>query len=222
MHLLPSHPEAIQQNLQVHRVGGCSQLCGSPVSKQPSFFKYPSPESNGSRSLRSPESLTLCFIRLSPKISLTINLLTPYQCGGNFSASLPMQTSKSFPFHTLLAMPKIRTDQQPKQVRRSWLPLTPGSCLPNDKTFYSLAGVTIFYDCVIFLLPIPILMHLQINNRRKMALIAMFVLGLFTTVCSILRLIQIITIAKTGNSTMLVLWGTIEMNVGVSLFLSCP
>jgi len=119
-------------------------------------------------------------------------------------------------------MPKIRTDQQPKQVRRSWLPLTPGSCLPNDKTFYSLAGVTIFYDCVIFLLPIPILMHLQINNRRKMALIAMFVLGLFTTVCSILRLIQIITIAKTGNSTMLVLWGTIEMNVGVSLFLSCP
>lgn len=91
-----------------------------------------------------------------------------------------------------------------------------GTCLPNDKTFYTLAGVTIFYDCVIFLLPIPILMQLQINNRRKVALIGMFVLGLFTTICSIMRLIQIITIAKTGNSTMLVLWGTIEMNVGVS------
>jgi hypothetical protein len=59
-------------------------------------------------------------------------------------------------------------------------------------------------------------MQLQINNRRKAALIGMFVLGLFTTICSIMRMVQIITIAKTGNSTMLVLWGTIEMNVGVS------
>ena len=42
-----------------------------------------------------------------------------------------------------------------------------------------------------------------------------FLLGLFTTICSIMRMVQIITIAKTGNSTMLVLWGTIEMNVGV-------
>jgi hypothetical protein len=68
-------------------------------------------------------------------------------------------------------------------------------------------------------LPIPLLVSLQINIRRKSALIAVFLLGLFTTVCSIMRMVQIITIAKTGNSTMLVLWGTIEMNVGVSFFL---
>lgn len=95
--------------------------------------------------------------------------------------------------------------------------MTPGKCLPNDKTFYALAGVTILYDCIIFLLPIPILLQLQINARRKAGLIGMFVLGLFTTVCSVMRMVQIITIAKTGNSTMLVLWGTIEMNVGVSI-----
>jgi hypothetical protein len=89
--------------------------------------------------------------------------------------------------------------------------------LPNDKTFYATASVSIFYDCVIFLLPIPILLQLQINTRRKAALIGMFVLGLFTTICSIMRMIQIITISKTGNSTQLVLWGTIEMNVGVSI-----
>lgn len=91
-------------------------------------------------------------------------------------------------------------------------------CLPNDTTFYALSGVTIFFDCVIFLLPIPVLLQLQINTRRKIALIGVFTLGIFTTVCSIMRMVQIITIAKTGNSTMLVLWGTIEMNVGVS----CP
>lgn len=32
-----------------------------------------------------------------------------------------------------------------------------------------------------------------------------------------MRMVQIITIAKNGNSTMLVLWGTIEMNIGVRL-----
>jgi len=79
-----------------------------------------------------------------------------------------------------------------------------------------MAAVTIFFDCIIFLLPIPILAQLQVNRRRKVGLIFVFLLGLFTTICSILRMVQIITIAQTGNSTMLVLWGTIEMNVGVS------
>ncbi|KFZ11174.1 hypothetical protein V501_04875 [Pseudogymnoascus sp. VKM F-4519 (FW-2642)] len=106
---------------------------------------------------------------------------------------------------------------QCKPVRKSWLPKTPGSCLPNDTTFYALAAITIIFDCIIFVLPIPLLYSLQINIRRKIALMTVFLLGLFTTICSIMRMVQIITIAKTGNSTMLVLWGTIEMNVGISL-----
>lgn len=100
-------------------------------------------------------------------------------------------------------------------VRKSWRPRLPGQCLPNDITFYVLAAITIFCDIVIFLMPIPLLMKVQINLRRKFGLIGIFALGLFTTVCSIMRMVQIITIAKNGNSTMLVLWGTIEMNVGV-------
>lgn len=105
---------------------------------------------------------------------------------------------------------------QCKPVQKSWRPKTPGQCLPNDITFYVLAAITIFCDVVIFLMPIPLLAKVQINMRRKIALIAIFMLGLFTTICSVMRMVQIITIAKTGNSTMLVLWGTIEMNVGVS------
>ena len=101
------------------------------------------------------------------------------------------------------------------QIQKSLRPARPGHCLPDDKTFYALAAVTIFFDCVIFLLPIPLLVRVQISRRRKVGLIGVFVLGLFTTVCSILRMVQIKTIAKNGNSTMLVLWGTIEMNVGV-------
>lgn len=63
-------------------------------------------------------------------------------------------------------------------------------------------------------------MRVQINLRRKVALIGVFSLGLFTTVCSIMRMVQISTIAQTADSTMLVLWGTIELNIGVSKYLA--
>lgn len=106
---------------------------------------------------------------------------------------------------------------QCKPVHKSWVPKTPGSCLRNDITFYVLAAITIIFDCIIFFLPIPILLQLQINARRKAGLMVIFLLGAFTTVCSIMRMVQIITISKNGNSTMLVLWGVIELNVGVSL-----
>ncbi|KAI4238274.1 MAG: hypothetical protein LQ349_001221 [Xanthoria aureola] len=101
--------------------------------------------------------------------------------------------------------------------RKSWQPSTVGQCLSNDATFYGLAAVTIFFDIVIFFLPIPLLIKLNINNKKKIALICVFLLGLLTTVCSIMRMIQIIAIANTGNSTMLVLWGVIELNVGIIL-----
>ncbi|KAL8764435.1 MAG: hypothetical protein Q9203_007170 [Teloschistes exilis] len=102
-------------------------------------------------------------------------------------------------------------------VRKSWVPLTKGKCLPNDATFYGLAAVTIFFDIIIFFLPIPLLVKLNINLKKKIALCGVFLLGLLTTVCSIMRMVQIIAIARTGNSTMLVLWGVIELNVGIIL-----
>ena len=102
-------------------------------------------------------------------------------------------------------------------VQKSWYPLTKGTCLPNDTTFYALAGVTIFFDVVIFFLPIPLLLNLNIQVAKRLVLCGVFLLGLLTTVCSILRMVQIGTLATTGNSTMLVLWGVIELNVGVSI-----
>ena len=100
-------------------------------------------------------------------------------------------------------------------VRKSWYPLTPGTCLPNDATFYGLAAVSIFFDVLIFFLPIPLLLSLNIDSKKKVVLCGVFLLGLLTTVCSIMRMYQITAIAKTGNSTMLVLWGVIELNIGV-------
>lgn len=70
------------------------------------------------------------------------------------------------------------------------------------------------------LIPIPVLLKLNVSRSKKAGLIGIFLLGLFTTICSIMRYLQIDRIQfGDGNSTMLVLWGVIEFNVGVSVFL---
>ena len=91
------------------------------------------------------------------------------------------------------------------------------SC-PEDDIFYAISVLTILFDCVIFLLPIPLLSRIQtISRRRKMGLIGVFVLGLFTTICSVQRMLQIKSVTRNGDATGLVIWGTVEINVGVSL-----
>lgn len=102
-------------------------------------------------------------------------------------------------------------------MSKSWRPATAGKCLPSTPTFYALAAVSIFCDVLIMILPIPLLIRLQINMRRKVGLIVIFTLGFFTTVCSGMRMAQIKIIAENGNSTMLVLWGVVELNVGIIL-----
>ena len=70
---------------------------------------------------------------------------------------------------------------------------------------------------MIIFLPIPLLLRLKIKPAQKAGVVCLFLLGLFTTICSIMRLTQIHRVAYgDGNSTALVLWGTIEFNVGVS------
>ncbi|KAG5912599.1 hypothetical protein E4U53_005255, partial [Claviceps sorghi] len=100
-------------------------------------------------------------------------------------------------------------------VEKSWKPWLAGSCLKPGPSFTGYAVVTIISDVVVAVLPIPVLLKLNVRLEKKLGLIAIFMLGLFTTVCSILRYLQIDRIQNgDGNSTMLVLWGTIEFNVG--------
>ncbi|KFY26148.1 hypothetical protein V493_04243 [Pseudogymnoascus sp. VKM F-4281 (FW-2241)] len=102
-------------------------------------------------------------------------------------------------------------------IQKSWKPLTPGYCVPNVNSVYGLGAVSIFYDIVIILLPIPMIMNLHIDRRKKIGLAGIFCLGIFTTFCSIMRLVQVKEIIATGDQTGLVMWATVEMTVGVTL-----
>lgn len=94
-----------------------------------------------------------------------------------------------------------------------------GSCLASGPSFTGYAVVTIVSDIIVAILPLPMLLKLDVRLGKKIALVAIFILGIFTTVCSITRYLQINRIQYGGgDSTMLVLWGTIEFSIGVSLY----
>lgn len=100
-------------------------------------------------------------------------------------------------------------------VDKSWNPNKPGKCFPPGASFTAYAVLTIVSDVIVAVLPIPVLLKLNIRLEKKLGLMGIFALGLFTTLCSILRYTQINRIQYgDGNSTMLVVWGVIEFNVG--------
>ncbi|KAK3897651.1 hypothetical protein C8A05DRAFT_38780 [Staphylotrichum tortipilum] len=102
-----------------------------------------------------------------------------------------------------------------KPVHKSWDPLVAGTCLAPGPSFTAYAIVTIVSDIVVAVIPIPVLLKLKVNTGKKIGLIVIFLLGLFTTLCSVFRYLQINRIQYgDGNSTMLILWGVIEFNVG--------
>ena len=105
-----------------------------------------------------------------------------------------------------------------RPVQKSWNPDIAGKCLPNGPSFTAYAIVTIVSDVIVALIPIPVLLKLKVGLGKKLGLIVIFLLGLFTTLCSVFRYMQIDRIQYgDGNSTMLIVWGVIEFNVGVSI-----
>lgn len=108
----------------------------------------------------------------------------------------------------------IRSTQLAKNLNL----LLPGTCLPYGPVNYVISAVTILCDIVIFLLPLPLIFALQLDRGVKLGLALAFLLGLLTTVCSILRMTQIRKIAYgNGDSSMLVMYSAIELDVGVWL-----
>jgi hypothetical protein len=102
-----------------------------------------------------------------------------------------------------------------RPVRKGWSPHTPGKCLSPGPLFYSTAGVTILCDLIAFSLPLTVLLPLRNLTRDRTRLVAFFFFGFFTTICSIIRMTEVRTVVKNGDSTNLILWGVIEACVGV-------
>ncbi|KAK5174363.1 uncharacterized protein LTR77_001443 [Saxophila tyrrhenica] len=100
-----------------------------------------------------------------------------------------------------------------------WDGVTEGHCINVLAQIIAGSTLNTFYDLVVFILPIPRLLKVQISTRKKVGLIMTFLVGLFVTLCSVIRLSLIIRWQATTNPTWtynpIALWSSIECNVGI-------
>ncbi|KIW00117.1 uncharacterized protein PV09_08299 [Verruconis gallopava] len=93
------------------------------------------------------------------------------------------------------------------------------TCVDINAQTYSLAGINMTLDIIIFILPIPQLWGLQMHIKKKIAVASMFAVGIFVTACSIVRLGTILKWGKSVNPTYdytnLAIWSLIEITTGV-------
>ncbi|KAK7971394.1 hypothetical protein PG989_016410 [Apiospora arundinis] len=94
-----------------------------------------------------------------------------------------------------------------------------GKCINMDAQTYTCAALNIVLDIVIFFMPIPQLMKLDLSWKKKMGIIFTFLVGLFVTICSVVRLHALIDWTLSTNPTMdyakLAVWSLVELDVGV-------
>ena len=70
-----------------------------------------------------------------------------------------------------------------------WNPSVPGYCFSSRKLGLASGSINVISDFSILILPVPIIWRLQMSKKRKVGITAVFGIGLFACVTSILRLV---------------------------------
>lgn len=97
--------------------------------------------------------------------------------------------------------------------------ITGGTCFNVTALFYSNAGLNIFQDVFIYILPMRMLSDIQIPRKQKVALIAVFAVGGFVCITGMLRLDSLRTASVSKDPTWdnfgSAIWSGIESNIGI-------
>ncbi|KAK7545163.1 uncharacterized protein J3D65DRAFT_611961 [Phyllosticta citribraziliensis] len=106
-----------------------------------------------------------------------------------------------------------------KPVRRYWDPSVPGTCMDIQTYWFSTAGIGVIMDFVVWLIPMPLIKGLNLPMRQKLSVFAVFALGGFVCVVSILRLSLVHYYAERDamkqSGVAAIVWSTVEGNVGI-------
>lgn len=83
-----------------------------------------------------------------------------------------------------------------------------------NAAIYSGAGLNIFLDLIVLILPIPKVLGLEVSNAKKVGILATFSVGIFALICSCVRLKYIVLFGDSTNITYdyatVALWSIIE------------
>ncbi|KAF3932469.1 hypothetical protein ABW19_dt0204392 [Dactylella cylindrospora] len=104
-------------------------------------------------------------------------------------------------------------------VEAFWTGDPTAKCIPREALWFANAGLNIFTDFSIALLPLPVIFKLKMPKRQKIPLMMIFALGFFICVVSILRLRFLIILSRSMDPTWdqpaTAYWSAIEMNISI-------
>ncbi|PGH11327.1 hypothetical protein AJ79_04943 [Helicocarpus griseus UAMH5409] len=103
-------------------------------------------------------------------------------------------------------------------VRRAWDKQVPGTCVNSRVTWYANAAFNISSDLAILILPMPVVKSLQLPKKARIGLMAVFALGIFVCITSLLRATtsnRNTSGPMTWSSSEPSTWSVIEINVGI-------
>lgn len=112
----------------------------------------------------------------------------------------------------------ISTIFQCSPVSKAFNKTLPGTCIDLAKFWFANAGFSIATDVIILLLPMPLVYKLEVPRAQKVALMAVFAIGIFVVVTSCLRVTTLDIFATSTDNTYdiaNVMWTIIEPNVAV-------
>ncbi|KAM0718453.1 hypothetical protein Q7P37_005523 [Cladosporium fusiforme] len=95
-----------------------------------------------------------------------------------------------------------------------------GHCNNLQAAIYVNSAFNILFDLIVFCLPVPKLLKLQVQDtRRKVVAVLTFMVGLFVTVCTLIRLQYLSQFSKQTNPTYhyqdIAIWSGAEADIGV-------
>ncbi|CAG8909659.1 unnamed protein product [Penicillium egyptiacum] len=104
-------------------------------------------------------------------------------------------------------------------LAKFWDPTVPGFCLDKKALWFSNSAIHILTDILILIYPMPVLKSLQLPRKQKFALMAVFALGGFVLITSVLRLKSLLIISNSNDPTYdnvgAATWSAVECNVAI-------
>ncbi|UPX15287.1 uncharacterized protein EKO05_0005741 [Ascochyta rabiei] len=92
-------------------------------------------------------------------------------------------------------------------------------CIDQFAMWFTNAAINILTDFATVVLPMPVIQRLQLGKRQKSALIAIFAVGGFVCIVSILRLQSLVAISNSKDQSYdnpaAATWSSVEANVGI-------
>ncbi|KAK4212944.1 putative integral membrane protein Pth11-like [Rhypophila decipiens] len=102
---------------------------------------------------------------------------------------------------------------------KNWDPTVPGSCIPPSILPWFSGASSSLTDLVVLIIPIPILSGMNMAFNKKVRAMAVFGLGIFVCIASIVRMamtkVLYVDPDRTWNISTIAIWATLEVNLGI-------